>query len=318
MVRLPRTALSFFAGVLLVASACSSSSVTWPPVGSPGGGGGGGGGGGSSASAAATVNPNDPNSIITSVLGGGVQLVGGEQNIKSFHVKVALNGTIKAAALKDLLGSSEASLITSDLKLDGTAIQGDVDVVGQAAHLGFNVPAIAFLGGRPITGDLILKDSAFYAKVSLLGTKYTKYDLGDLTSSLPISVPTAGPSTLSNVTTSVDEIRKQLDEAGAKATLVGVEKIGGKDAYHINLSVPLKLINDQIAAMASPSPAPLTLDSAAVDMWAYKDTYYLAQLEVKGASSKIGNLDLIVTVTNYDQPVTITAPPASQVETPAP
>lgn len=107
MVRLPRTALSFFAGVLLVASACSSSSATWPTVGSPGGG--GGGGGGSGASAAATVNPNDPNLIITSVLGGGVQLVGGEQNIKSFHVKVALNGTIKAAALKDLLGSSVAS-----------------------------------------------------------------------------------------------------------------------------------------------------------------------------------------------------------------
>ena len=62
----------------------------------------------------------------------------------------------------------------------------------------------------------------------------------------------------------------------------------------------------------------MSIDSAAVDAWVYKNGNRLAKIELKAASSKIGNLDVIVTVTNYDKPVTITAPPASQVETTAP
>jgi hypothetical protein len=36
-------------------------------------------------------------------------------------------------------------------------------------------------------------------------------------------------------------------------------------------------------------------------------------MEVKGASSAFGSLDLMITVTNYDQPVTISAPAASDI-----
>jgi 2'-5' RNA ligase len=120
----------------------------------------------------------------------------------------------------------------------------------------------------------------------------------------------------------VAKIRQTLDDAGAKATLVGVDKIGGQDAYHITISVPLDLINSKIAgaaaSAASTAAAGLTIDSAAVDAWVYKNDNRLAKIDLKAASSKIGNLEVIVTVTNYDKPVTITAPPASQVETTAP
>jgi len=43
---------------------------------------------------------------------------------------------------------------------------------------------MAMLANAPLTGDLILKDSVLYYKVSLLGAKYTKMDLGSLGSSL--------------------------------------------------------------------------------------------------------------------------------------
>src|SRR5664280_1632090 len=39
-----------------------------------------------------------------------------------------------------------------------------------------------------------------------------------------------------------------------------------------------------------------------------------AKMEVKASSTKLGNLDLTVTLTKYDQPVTITAPPDSEVQ----
>jgi hypothetical protein len=270
-------------------------------------------------SAGPGVNPGDPNSIISAVIAGG-------PDTKSFHLKVELNGTIKASGLSGLGGES-SSVLTGDLKLDGSTIEGDVDVTGQAAHLAANV-ALGTVGSTvTIAADVILKDSALYYKAPLLlgSEKYTKSSVGDLSSSLTggaVAVPTVGPSGLAGVEDQVAKIRKALDDAGAKATLVGVEQVGGQDAYHLTISVPLDLINGEIAGAAasaeSTAAAGLTIDSAAVDIWVYKSGNRLAKIDIKAASAKIGNLDVIVTVTDYDKPVTITAPPASQVETTAP
>ena len=169
MFRVPKPALSILAGlVVVIAGACSSAASTPAMAGASGApqampsamaaasaG----------ASAMATANPNDPSSIIT-------QALSSETATTSFHIKLEVAGTIKAAALQSAAGSAGAA-ITSDVKLDGTAIEGDVDVANQAAHLTLSVPAMAMLGNVPITGDLIVKDQVLYYKVSLLGTKYT-------------------------------------------------------------------------------------------------------------------------------------------------
>jgi len=314
LIRLPKPALALLATVALVAAACGGGSATAAPAGSSAtststststGGAG--------ASVAPTLNPNDPNSVIS-------QVIAASPDAKSFHIRIALNGTIKAAALQSA-DSSLGAAITSDLKLDGTAIEGDVDVVNQAGHLALTVPAMKALGGVPITGDLILVDNVLYAKATLLGPKYTTMklsDLGSLTGSLPVAVPTPGASALTGVADQVAALRKQLDDAGAKVTLVGVEKIGDQDADHLNVSVPLDMLNSQIAAAAASDSPSMKIDSASVDLWVYTDGYRLAQVEVKGASSSIGSLDLVITVTNYDKAVTVTAPPASEVQTAAP
>ena len=306
MIRLPKPALAALTGVVLIfASACGSSASTpgaagpSAPAGSTGAPAG--------ASAAATLDPNDPNSIIT-------QAISGSSAVTSFHIKLTVTGTVKAAALAQA-GSAAGGLgagLTGDMKLDGSSIEGDVDVANQAAHLTFSLPTMA------LSGDLILASNVLYYKVSALSPKYTKMDLGSLgsslgalSSSLPVAVPTAGTS-VADLTGQLDQMRSALAAAGVKATLVGVEQIGGKSADHINVSLPLAMINAQIAAAASPSPAPV-IDSASVDVWIYTDSYQIAQFEAKGASSTLGNLDITVTVSNYNQPVTIAAPPASQV-----
>ncbi|MFI5258834.1 MAG: hypothetical protein ACHQ01_04400 [Candidatus Limnocylindrales bacterium] len=302
MFRLPKPALAVFAGLVVVfASACSSNSATFPA-------GATGPAGASSnpttaASVAATLNASDPNSIITQAINGGAA-------VKSFHIKIALDGTIKAAALASA-DSSLGAAITSDVTLTGTAIEGDVDVAAQAAHLTLTVPAMQMLGNVPITGDLILKDNVLYYKVSLLGPKYTKTDLSSLTSGLPVAVPTPGASALTSLTGELAQLQSQMAAAGVTATLVGVEQIGGQDAYHINVSVPLDKINAAIAA-SSPSTA-MTIDSASIDFWVYKANYQIAKVEFKGASAALGNVDFTVTVTAYDQPVTITAPAAADI-----
>jgi len=313
VIRLPRPALALLAGLaIVVASACSSSSAT------PGAGGTSGPAGATTvpagASVAATVNPNDPSSIITQVIGNG-------SAVKSFHIKLTLSGTINASALAGAAGSSGIPL-TGDIKLDGTTIEGDVDVANQAGHVSLSVPPLQMLGNVPLTGDLIVVSKTLYYKVSLLGTTYTMMDLGSLTSglgalasSLPVAVPTAGASAATGLTDQVAQLRAAMVKAGVTTTLVGVEKIGGQDAYHISVSLPLDLINSQIAATASAVPA-MKIDSASIDVWIYTASYRIAQFEIKGASSTLGNLDLTVTVSAYDQPVTIAAPPASEVATP--
>jgi LppX_LprAFG lipoprotein len=304
LIRLPRPALAIFAGLVVVfASACGSSAAT------PGAGGTTGPAGVSAAPAGATAavaNATDPSSIITNVLSS-------TQGTKSFHIKLEVSGTIKAAALNSAAGSA-GSGPTSDVKLDGTAIEGDVDVANQAAHLSLTVAPIAMLGNVPITGDLILKDSALYYKVSLLGPKYTKTDLGSLTSLSPVAVPTPGASALAGVADQIAQLRQQLDAAGVKATLVGVEQIGGKDAYHISLSVPLDKLNAEIASAAASAAPGMKIDSASVDIWTYKDTNMLAKIQIAGASSSLGNLGITITVTNYGAPVTVTAPAASEIK----
>ena len=310
MLRVPKPALSILAGLVVVfASACSSTAA------SPGVGGTSGPAGGSMApaGASAAVNPNDPSSIISQVLSSG-------QSTTSFHIKIEVTGTIKAAALKSAAGSagSAGSAPTGDLKLDGTAIEGDVDVANQAAHLSLTVPPIAMLGNVPLTGDLIAKDSLLYYKVSLLGPKYTKMDLGSLKNSLPVTVPSAGPSAVAGMADQIAQLRQQLDAAGVKATLVGVEQIGSKDAYHISISVPLDKINTEIAAAAASEAPGMKIDSASVDVWTYKDSYQLAKIQIAGASSSLGNLGMTITITNYGAPVTVTAPAASDINAATP
>ena len=58
----------------------------------------------------------------------------------------------------------------------------------------------------------------------------------------------------------------------------------------------------------------MTVDSASASIWIYKDTYQLAQVQLAGASSTVGNLSFTMTLTNLDQPVTIDAPAAKDVQ----
>jgi hypothetical protein len=318
LIRLPRKTFAVLAGIVLVAAACSSGSATLPPAGSTSAAGATSApAGASTAPAVATLNPNDPSSIITQVISGGTA-------VKSFHIEITVAGTIKASALSGAAGGA-GSALTGDMKLDGTKVTGDVDVANQAAHIAANVPLVTGGTTLPVTADVILTGGALYYKASLTGPKYTKVDLASLGSSLgslgalASAVPTPGASAMGGVTDEIAQLRAALDQAGAKATLVGVDQIGGKDADHINISVPLDLLNSQIAAAAaaaSGAPAGMKIDSASVDLWVYKDSYLPAKFEIKGASSALGNLDFTVTITNYDQPVTITAPAASDIQAP--
>ena len=310
MVRLHKSALSALAVLVLVtAGGCGGSSAS--PSGSPGptaspapattG---------AAVSAAATPNPTDPDSIITQVIAGGTA-------VKSFHIKIELNGTLKAAALLEMGDDS----VKSDVKLDGTTFEGDVDFTSETGHMSVTAPAMQIMGGIPIKGDLIYADGYLYYKTSG-GAKYVKVALSAIGENLGVKVvvPSPGPSVLTSIQDEVTSIRQHLVADGATATFVGVEQVDGKDAYHVSLSMPVEKMNSDLAAAAakaSPTiPPDLKMDSATFDIWVYKGTDHLAKMQVSANSSWLGNISYISTVTNYDAPVTITVPAAGDVRAP--
>jgi hypothetical protein len=312
-----RPPVALLAGLVMVfATACGSSTATGGSAGSSGPGssgpGSGGSGSNSTPSPVITATPLTADSVLGTAIAGG-------PDIKSLHIKIALSGTITAAGLASLAPNSDLHL-TKDITLDGTAIEGDVDVANQAAHLALTVPAMEMTGNAPITGDLIVVNKILYYKVGLLGTKYHQTSLSDLASSLPVSLPSSLPtSTASGLTGLADEVsalRAQLQEAGFSASIVGIDQIDGVPATHIAITVPIDRLNADLTAKASPSPAPLQISSGSIDLWIYVADHHLARLEMKGAAAGGGNLDLVITVSAYDAPVTIVAPPAAQLYTP--
>ena len=292
MTRLQRTAISILAGLVLVtAGACSSSSGTSGPN-----------GGGPA------VNGSDPNSILAALLANA-------SSIKSFHLKVTASGTIKSAALAD---TSAGDAISGDLKLDGATIEGDVDLANSAADVKISLPAVPVTADQtvPESGEIILVNNVAYYEFGITGAtgaKFSKLDLssfgstlGALSSGLPVSKPSAGASAMNP-----NALQSVLAQSGVTMKVVGTDNIGGQDAYHIAFTLPLAMINAGLSAEAS--GAPVTIDTLSLDVWIYKNNVRPAQAEFKEGSSTIGNVDLTVTITNYDKPVTVNAPAAGNI-----
>jgi hypothetical protein len=249
---------------------------------------------GCSSSATPTPSPiSDPQLLLT-------QSVAKTADVSSLHIKIDLSGKVNTSSLGE-----SASMLGGSFDLTGTNVEGDVDVKKQAADLKFAMPGLLSL-----SGEVIVIDGYAYTKISLQGDKFTKSKLSDLTGGLPVSVPSAMPSA-GAVVDQVAALRKSMQDAGVTMTMKGDDKIDGKDAYHVEVGLPMDKINTLLASGAANAPK---LDSANVDAWFYKDDSLPAKVEIKGASSTIGNLDMVMTMTGYNKAVTIAAPSADQIQ----
>lgn len=111
-----------------------------------------------------------------------------------------------------------------------------------------------------------------------------------------------------------DAISYVLDASGAQATLVGRDMVNGADTYHLALTAPVATFNRELGAIAGSTAGGLTIDTATVDYWVSVDLVRPARIELKGGSSSLGSIDVTLTLMKYNEPVTINAPPASQVQ----
>ncbi len=238
---------------------------------------------------------SDPNVVIT-------RSVGAVPAVTSVHVKVEVSGTVNAGALS---GSGSGGLgLSGNMDLAGTTAEGDVDVTNEATDLKITLPSP--LG----TGEIIVVGGNLYYKLSLYGDRFTETSLSN---AVPVPIPSPGAVASANPSAAIASLTKALDDAGAKATLMADDKVAGKDVYHVSVSIPVDKINTLLAAEGGSATAGMKLDSASFDYWVYKDSVLPAKVEIKGSAGTLGSLDVVVTLTSYNEAVTIKAPAATDI-----
>ena len=247
-----------------------------------------------SSSATPTQPPiSDPIQIVTSSVNRG-------SAASTVHVEGTLCGSVSISTL-GALGFTGLSGFSGTIKLDGASFNGDVDIAKRAFHVLASDPALFGL-----TADLIQVDGYTYSRTSISGEKYTK---SKATVSQPITDTTA--SATFGLADALDLLKHTLDAPGTTATLVGRDDVAGRDAYHVHVSVPVGALNAQIAAADLPGLG-IALDSASFDHWAYVDSVQPAKLAMIATSAALGSIDLTLTLTKYNEALTIVAPPVSE------
>jgi hypothetical protein len=248
---------------------------------------------GPSPTPAPTPTP-DPQAILS-------QSLANFQQAASFHLSGTVGGKIDMGAVSRLSGMSIG--LTGKLDLSGGTIAGDVDTRRPAARVTVSFPSIFGL-----TIDLIEVDGDVYSKINLTSDKYSKSRLDP--TAIASAVPGAGldPANLGT------RLRGLLESPDVTVTSSGTAAVDGRQAHRFDVRVAPSLINEQLATFAPGLPPGVAVDSASATYLVYADSLEPAGLRIVASSADLGSLDVSLTITAYGLPVTIEAPPASEVE----
>ncbi len=229
----------------------------------------------------------DPKEIITQ----GLDKTG---DLTSFHVSLALTGSI-----------TEPKSGTK-IALDGTTFEGDVATSGSAS---FTLAVPTLLG---LKGDILLIGKDLYVKTTLTGAKWSHQ-------AMPIPSPDASAAPASpgtNPKAFIAELKKFLAKDGVVTKKLDDVTCGDRKCYHVQVTIPSSLMSNMASASPMPSLnlADIFGDALVVDLQFDKDKLWLTSWSTKIDSAKIGTLSLTLTLSAFDEPVTVSPPPANQVQ----
>lgn len=215
------------------------------------------------------------------------------QAARSVHIDMTVDGSITA----DLSGTGAQGMA---LPLTGTSAAADIDIANSRARATFSIPA--FLN---LTGEMIQVGDTSYVRTSLGGELFERQEASD---ALPVD-----PTDTANI---VEEVATFLATEGVDPVKGEDVDCGGKPCY----SVQVELTPEELAALgggaAVPTELPLDVASASVTMTirVEKDTQRLSGLTITLSLGEQGSVTATMTLTNWDQPVDITAPPDDQID----
>ena len=222
-----------------------------------------------------------------------VQSVQTLNDVKSFRADVAVSGSVNI----DMMGTGQAQ----PFPLDNTTAQLDVDVENMNAKATFSAPSL--LGA---SGELIQIGNTSYVKTSLTGPLYQKSE----------STEAGAVEGATNMTDEdIAQLREQLSKPEVAPTKGADVACGDKQCYQVSI----ELTSDEMQALESQLPTeevPTEIGDANVNVTFQieKDTLRPAGIDIAADLGSQGNLTINVDFSNWDEPVSIEAPPADQVQ----
>ena len=228
---------------------------------------------------------------------------------RTFHLDGTLSGTLEA----DLTNSGTDSTI--DLK--GTGLTADADVPNQRASLSISVPALFAL-----KVDYVQIGPDTYSRNSLSGQTWTHTSQAADASSPPSANPTPRrigggspppPGTPATPAASLDlvgQIGAGLANLPNPPTKGADVACGSKTCYSIGIIIPLSGGADAGLGLPLPSGASATVT---VTLSIEQDTLLPVHAVALINGGTNGTFDLTLTLSKFNAPVTISAPPPDLV-----
>jgi hypothetical protein len=229
----------------------------------------------------------DPTAIVTAALTS-------TEAAKTVHVELAASGT--ASVPLPIAGSSG-----TPIDLTGATASADVDLAKGDARVTFSLPGM--LG---LAGELIAVDGKLYIKTTLTGAQYQETDFGG-------AVASPSPSMVPGL---IDNLGDMLLKQGV--TLVKGDDVacGSKQCYTVSADLDASTVAPTATGSIAGLPIDLTGASVKLTLHVEKDLpNHLAGVTADVTTPSNGSAKLDLTFSKWDEPVSITAPPADQVKT---
>jgi hypothetical protein len=218
-----------------------------------------------------------------------------------------------AAGLAAALQASARSVRSAHLSLQVTAAGQAIDGQGDETLSDGKLQSLDLTETVPGAGQLriLTTGGQTYAQLpASLNRSGKPWVLVSTSSSNPVVAQLASSLEQTQQSASLDQYTA-FTQAATGLQVVGREQVGGADATHYRLTVDVTRLPESLPGREQLLGAGLT--SLPVDLWVddrNRPVKVTENLTVQGQA-----VDTVVTLGNFDAPVSITAPPADQVAT---
>lgn len=236
--------------------------------------------------------------------GSGSDTKAGKDKVAADSFGVDPGGEVKAAdfakVLTDAMKSTKTSHLEMTMKLSAleATASGDVDQTTTPPEMAMTI-SMPMFGDQPM--DMRLVDGKLYMNLGTMsGDNFYVIDPNDANSQL---------GDMSSLTDSYnpEKLAGLYTDGAQKVVYVGEEKVDGASLQHYTLTMDTtKLSNLQDLGSSVTATLPETID---YDMWL--DSQNRLSKVAMDLGKDVGTIDL--TMSNWNEPVTIEAPPADQV-----
>jgi hypothetical protein len=227
----------------------------------------------------------DPTAIVTAALKS-------TEAAKSVHIQVALDG--KAMIVLPGAGAGPGTPVD----LAGTTASADIDFAKPAAKATFAVPALL-----DFAGEVIAIDGKSYVKTTLTGPLYQE------------SVAYGSLDDLTDAGRVIDGLGDLLLKQGVELVKGDDVACGSEQCYAVSGDLTAEQLGIGGAAAAPGLPIDLKGASLKITVLVEKDLpYHLAGVTAVLTMADGSSIEMELTASKWDEPVSISAPPADKVK----